>query len=79
MNIDINMVLVAVISATPPTVVALANLVASLRNGRKVDQIKAATDGMKDELVKVTRSDALQEGHTAGVKEQKAVEKGVKE
>jgi glyceraldehyde-3-phosphate dehydrogenase/erythrose-4-phosphate dehydrogenase len=62
-------------TAVPLLAVQFVNLIVSLHNGRKVDDIKAATDGMKDALVKVTRSDALQEGHTAGVADQKADQK----
>lgn len=79
MNVDLNTVLVAGIAALAPTLLALATLVQSLRNGRKVDEtakrleeVHLATNGMKAELVKVTRSDALQEGHSAGVKDEKA-------
>lgn len=75
MNVDSNAVIIAAaIGAVSQIVIALATLYTSIRNGRKADQIKEATDGMKDELVKVTRSDALQEGHTAGVKDEKAVQ-----
>lgn len=38
-------------------------------------KIEKATNSMKDALVAVTRSDALQEGHAEGVKDQKAAAK----
>lgn len=60
-------VLVALITAVPATVAAFV----SLYNAVKIKEIKTATDGMKDALVASTRADALQEGHTKGVKDQK--------
>jgi hypothetical protein len=68
MNIDAGTIIVAAITALPATLLALATLIQSFRNAKKIDAVQVSTDGMKEELVKVTRSDALQEGHEAGVK-----------
>lgn len=65
-------VLLALVAAVPPTLTAAAALVVSLRTNRAVEQVHQATNSMKDQLVAVTRSDALQEGHAAGVAEGKA-------
>lgn len=67
-----DLVIVALVAAIPPTMLALATLITSLRIGRKVEEVHHATNGMKDALMKVTRSDALQEGHSAGVADEKA-------
>jgi hypothetical protein len=40
----------------------------------KVELVHKATNSMHDALVKTTRSDALQEGHAAGVAEQKRLD-----
>ena len=44
----------------------IVNLILAVRNGRKADEIKVATDGMKDALVAA----ALKEGHAQGVKDE---------
>lgn len=67
-----DIVLVALIGGTAPTLVALAGLVVSLRNNKKIEAVHLATNSMKDALVTTTRSDALQEGRTAGVAQEKA-------
>ncbi len=51
-------VILALITAIPATIASLATLIVSMRNGRKADQVISATDGLKDELVRVNRSDA---------------------
>lgn len=53
-------VLLALITAIPSTIAAVAAVIVGLRNGRKADQVITATDGLKDELVRVNRSDAGQ-------------------
>ena len=60
-----------VTTALPLLATQAVNLIVSLRNSRKITEIKKATDGMKDELVKVTRSNALKEGHAQGVIDEK--------
>jgi hypothetical protein len=64
-------VLISLIVATGPTLIGLYTLYLQYHNKNAIQEIKTATDGMKTELVKVTRSDALQEGHSAGVADQK--------
>lgn len=54
--------------ALPPTLAALGTLIVSLRNSKKTDEIKEATNGMKDALVQ----SAHREGKAEGVKEEKA-------
>lgn len=60
-------VLVAILASIPPTLTALAGVILSIRNGRKADHIVMLTNGMSDRLVAVNRSDARQQGVTAGV------------
>lgn len=38
---------------------------------KDVEDVKLTTNGLKNELVTVTRSDAEQQGHTKGVKDEK--------
>jgi hypothetical protein len=67
-----DLVLVAAIASVAPTLTSLGALIVALRNGRKTDEIKKATDGLTRQLVDTTRSDALQEGHKEGVAHEKA-------
>lgn len=81
MNFDRTAVLIAVIATVPPTLTATGALIVSLKTQDKVEEVRHSTNSMKDALVAVTRSDALQEGHTAGVQDEKdrkgAATKGV--
>lgn len=53
---------IAIIAALPGTLAGIASLVASLRNASKIEQVRAATDGMKDALVAAAKDEgALQE------------------
>ncbi len=56
------------ISAVSSTVAA----VIGFANSRRIKEVHAATNGMKDQLVAATRSDAMQQGHTAGAADEKA-------
>lgn len=65
---------IALIATIPPTVAALAGMVVSLFNRKKLTQqendirgVKEATNGMKDELVRVTEKEA----HARGAFEEK--------
>lgn len=85
MPLDRTAVLIAVIASVPPTLTAAGALVVALKTqdkvavvADKVEVVHRATNSMKDALVKVTRSDALQEGHAQGVTDQKAAEKAKK-
>lgn len=59
-------VLVGIVAATPPTLLALAALVTAFRNGRAVKEVHLAVNSRLDDLVKLTRKDA----HAEGVKEE---------
>ena len=68
MNDTVQIALISGLTTAAPLVIAqLVNLSVSLRNGKKADDIKKATDGMKDALVAA----ALKEGHAQGVKDEK--------
>jgi hypothetical protein len=58
-------------TAVPLLATQAVQLIVSLRNTRKINEIKQQTDGLTTALVNVTRSDALQEGHAQGVKDEK--------
>lgn len=59
-------VLVALIASVPPTLAAFGAMVVGILNSRKIKEVHDATNGMKDELVRVNRSDAQQIGEHAG-------------
>jgi molybdenum cofactor biosynthesis enzyme MoaA len=68
MNDAVEIALITGLTTGVPLLAAqVVNLIVSLRNNRKITEIKVATDGMKDELVKA----ALKEGHAQGVKDEK--------
>ena len=67
MNDTVQIALISGLTTAAPLVIAqLVNLSVSLRKGKKADDIKKATDGMKDALVAA----ALKEGHAQGVKDE---------
>jgi len=75
-------VIVALIATVPPTITAAGALIVSLSTQAKVvdvqktvEVVHKATNSLTDRLVAVTRSDALQEGHTEGVEAQRAKQK----
>jgi len=75
MNDIVQVALISGITTAVPLLATQAvNLVVSLRNNRKIDQIKQQTDGLTKALVQTTRSDALQEGHAQGVKDEKVTD-----
>jgi len=57
---------IALITATPPTLVGLAGVFVSLHNKRAIQEVHKSTNSRLDQLVKVTKSEA----HAAGMKEQ---------
>lgn len=65
---DIAQVIIAS-AALLASLTSAAALVVSVRNGRKIEQVHVATNSMKDELVAVTRKDALAEGLKEGREE----------
>lgn len=85
MRLDRTAVIIALIATVPPTITAAGAVVVALRTAWKVDLVAEkvevvhkATNSLTAQLVETTRSDAKQEGHTAGVAEQKAAEKSKK-
>lgn len=65
-------VLIALIAAVVPTLLATAaTFVISLRNSRKLDEVKNATNGMKDALVEATRIEAIAIGKAEGVEKER--------
>lgn len=70
--IDWTSIINSFIAALPATLGAIGALILSIRNGRKIEEVHKATNGMSERLTAVTRSDALQEGHSAGVADEKA-------
>ena len=46
---------VALIVSIPSTVAALASLISSIKNGKKINEIHEATNGMQSELREVSR------------------------
>lgn len=75
-GIDATAVLIAAIASLPPTVASIAAVLISLNTQAKVEVVHKATNSLTERLVSVTKSDALQEGHTKGVADEKARVKG---
>lgn len=50
---------------------ATANVVVSLRNGRKIEVVRKQSNSMKDELVNEVRSASFAQGVKQGVKSEK--------
>ena len=67
MNIEAHEMLIALITAVPPTIVATGALVVALRTKTKVSEVHANTNSMKDALVEATRELAMLKGFAAGV------------
>lgn len=70
---DYTPIAIALIGAIPPTLMALASLVVSLRNGMKVTEIHKLTNSMKDQLVESSKAQSFLEGHAEGVKDEKII------
>jgi hypothetical protein len=68
-------VTIALIAATPPTVVALGALVASIRNNTKIEELHISVNSRLTELLKQTgiaaHAEGLAQGKAEGVKESK--------
>lgn len=60
-------VIVGIVAATPPTLLAMAALVSSFRNGRAVKDVHVLFNSRMDQFLKVTKESA----HAEGVKEEK--------
>jgi hypothetical protein len=53
---------IAALAAVPPTLLALASLVVGIRNSRKVEQVRHATNSLTEQLVAATRIASYAEG-----------------
>lgn len=71
-HLDLTAVLIALIASLPPTVAAIVAVVKVQVVAEKVEVVHKATNSLTDRLVNATRADALQEGHTQGVADEKA-------
>lgn len=61
-------IIIAILASLPPTILALAALLASLRGLKKVEAVHKATNSMHDALVALTDKEA----HARGVADEKA-------
>jgi hypothetical protein len=59
-------VIIALIVAVPTTLTALASLIVSLRNGRKLEQVHVATNSKMDLLLAVTGASEKAKGVIEG-------------
>ncbi len=71
--IDPNALLLAMIACVPPTITAVASLLASLRNHNSIKQLHKEINGRMGQLLETTKEAA----HSAGKIEQSIVEKAV--
>lgn len=67
---DVSSMLTA-LSLLVASVASLVAAIVGLRNSRKIEVVRQATNGLKQELVAVTRAQALIEGHRDGRAAQK--------
>lgn len=56
----------AIIGAIPTTIASISTLIVAIRSNTRIEEVKKATDGIKDELVRTTREQALLEGRETG-------------
>lgn len=73
MNLDFPSIAL-LLGSIASVITSVATLIVATRTRDKVETVHKEMNSMKDALVAVTRSDALQEGYTAGVAEQKAAD-----
>jgi uncharacterized membrane protein len=59
-------VIIALIVAVPTTLTALASLIVSMRNGRKIEQVHIATNSKMDQLLSVTGASEKAKGVIEG-------------
>lgn len=71
--IDSNAVMLAMIASIPPTITAIASLLASLRNHNSITKLHREINGRMGQLLESTKEAA----HSAGKIEQSIVEKAV--
>lgn len=60
---------IALIAATPPTVVAILAWLSSRRNGKNIQEIHIALNSRLTELLAATKGEATATAHAAGLKE----------
>jgi hypothetical protein len=60
-------VIIALIVAIPTTLTALAGLIVSMRNGRKIEQVHVATNSKMDLLLEVTGASEKAKGMKEGL------------
>lgn len=65
-----NDIIIAAIVAIPPTLMALASLIASIRNGGKLSEVRHEFNSKMDEAIKVSNDAAFARGekHELGKK-----------
>ena len=71
MNIDLTQIIVAIIVAIPPTLVAILALIQGMKNGRATEEIHLSVNSRMDELLAVTKGESHAEGLAQGRKETK--------
>lgn len=57
-----NLVRIALITATPPTLVAIGALVASIRNGRKVEQLHVSVNSRMSQFMELLETSSEAKG-----------------
>lgn len=65
-------VLLALISSVPVTIASVATLIVALRQAKKLEEVRHATNSLTDRLVAA----ALIEGHAGGVREERDRKEG---
>lgn len=65
-------IIVAIVTALPPTFAAIAALIVALRNDRKITEIHIGLNGRLTELLEANKIAAHAEGREAERNEQKA-------
>lgn len=64
-------IIIAVIAATPPTLVALLSFFKSRNNATAIQEVHLSVNSRMDELLAASKGEARAEGHAAGLSEQK--------
>jgi len=66
-------VVISLITGVTTTIASIVAAWVSITNAKTIKDLEKNTNSIKDALVAATRASALQEGHTQGVADQKAV------
>jgi len=72
MEFNFTEIITTFIATLPATIAAVAALIVSIRNGSKVEEVRHATNSMKDQLVAAALREGTSAGHAAGVVEGRA-------